>query len=170
MYFLKKTYIGRDDFVSTSVPTVKSERVKYVVEDIGYWRKANAIHLWFVKNVQNGVDDCGEYYVSKDQLQDLLDTVNTVLESVKVKDGQIHNGTRYAEGKVEELYEPGKVITNPEVADRLLPTGNGFFFGGTDYDHYYLEDLKYTKLILEEVLKEMEDPKDYSSYYYRASW
>lgn len=37
-----------------------------------YWRKANQIHKWFVDNVQNGSDDCGEYYVSQDKLIELL--------------------------------------------------------------------------------------------------
>ena len=37
-----------------------------------YWRKANQIHNWFVTNVQNGVDDCGDYYVSQDKLKELL--------------------------------------------------------------------------------------------------
>jgi hypothetical protein len=39
-----------------------------------YWRKVNAVHKWFVDNVQNGEDDCGEYYVSHDKLQELLAT------------------------------------------------------------------------------------------------
>lgn len=33
-----------------------------------YWRKANAIHKWFVDNVQDGEDDCREYEVSEEQL------------------------------------------------------------------------------------------------------
>ena len=37
-----------------------------------YWRKSNQIHKWFVDNVQNGEDDCGEYYVSHDRLKQLL--------------------------------------------------------------------------------------------------
>jgi hypothetical protein len=37
-----------------------------------YWRKANQIHNWFVTNVQNGEDNCGEYYVSQDKLKELL--------------------------------------------------------------------------------------------------
>lgn len=37
-----------------------------------YWRKANQIHAWFVKNVQNDVDNCGDYYVSQDKLIELL--------------------------------------------------------------------------------------------------
>ncbi len=44
-----------------------------------YWRKANQIHAWFVKNVQGGEDNCGEYYVSHEKLKSLLDLVNKAL-------------------------------------------------------------------------------------------
>lgn len=37
-----------------------------IAEDVGYWRKANAIHAWFVKNVQGGVDNCQSHEVSKE--------------------------------------------------------------------------------------------------------
>jgi hypothetical protein len=37
-----------------------------------YWRKANQIHSWFVREIQNGEDDCGDYYVSQDKLKELL--------------------------------------------------------------------------------------------------
>lgn len=45
---------------------------------IMYWRKANAIHGWFVTNVQEGVDDCDEYTVSLDQLIELNNMVRMV--------------------------------------------------------------------------------------------
>lgn len=48
-------------------------------EEVGYWRKANAIHSWFVRNVQNNVDDCGNYTVTKDQLRSLLMACELVL-------------------------------------------------------------------------------------------
>ena len=44
-----------------------------------YWRKANQIHKWFVDNVQGGNDNCGEYYVSHEKLQELLDLVKRTL-------------------------------------------------------------------------------------------
>ena len=44
-----------------------------VNHNVAYWRKANAIHSWFVKNVQDGVDDCREAFVSRDQLEKLVD-------------------------------------------------------------------------------------------------
>ena len=44
-----------------------------------YWRKANAIHRWFVNNVQDGVDNCAEYYVSEEDLITLRDICVEVL-------------------------------------------------------------------------------------------
>ncbi len=46
-----------------------------------YWRKANQIHAWFVKNVQNGIDDCDSYYVSQDKLIELLALCKHSLET-----------------------------------------------------------------------------------------
>ena len=47
---------------------------------VGYWRKANAIHGWFVDNVQNGNDNCGSYYVSREQLTELRDLCKSALK------------------------------------------------------------------------------------------
>jgi len=44
-----------------------------------YWRKANQIHSWFVRNVQNGEDDCGDYYVSHEKLKELRETCREAL-------------------------------------------------------------------------------------------
>lgn len=38
---------------------------------VAYWRKANAIHAWFVRECQNGVDECQEAYVPRDKLTEL---------------------------------------------------------------------------------------------------
>lgn len=55
--------------------------INYLVFEAVYWRKANAIHKWFVDNVQDGKDDCEEYPVSEDQLRALLETVSKVLDN-----------------------------------------------------------------------------------------
>jgi hypothetical protein len=46
-----------------------------------YWRKANAIHKWFIDNVQNGEDNCGRYYVDREKLRELIDLCRKVMES-----------------------------------------------------------------------------------------
>lgn len=56
-------------------------RVKEIACEAFYWRKANAIHNWFVQNVQSGVDDCREYYVTRPQLQSLLSLCQEVLST-----------------------------------------------------------------------------------------
>lgn len=48
-------------------------RVKGIEVEAMYWRKANAIHKWFVDNVQDGEDECREHYVTREQLKELRD-------------------------------------------------------------------------------------------------
>lgn len=47
--------------------------------EIGYWRKANHIHRWFVENIQKGNDDCGYYNVYKFDLLRLKEDCEKVL-------------------------------------------------------------------------------------------
>ena len=90
MFLEKKTYIGAHyEFRNVDAKieitsngklfNINPKRVSTVIERVGYWRKANQIHKWFVDHVQNGVDNCEEYYVSREQLQLLLDTCKIVL-------------------------------------------------------------------------------------------
>lgn len=46
---------------------------------VGYWRKANAIHQWFVDNCQDGIDDCRSVIVEREQLQTLKSLCETIL-------------------------------------------------------------------------------------------
>lgn len=140
-----------------------------IFEDVGYWRKANAIHRWFVENVQNGVDDCGYYEVSKEQLEELLDVCNQVLESCILVEGKINNGYTYDENmKRIPILADGKYIENPSVAEELLPTTSGFLFGSTDYDEYYVEDVEHTVGIVKNVL----ETTDFDTHMiaYDSSW
>jgi hypothetical protein len=54
--------------------------VREVTFEAMYWRKANAIHRWFVDNIQDGVDNCAEYYVDIKYLTELRDLCKRVLE------------------------------------------------------------------------------------------
>ena len=116
---------------------INFDNIGYLIEEVMYWRKSNHIHQWFVENVQEGNDDCEKYYVEKDQLKELLVTINDVLED--------HN-----------------------KASDLLPTQSGFFFGSTEYDSYYFDELEDTKKALE---REIKLDHDYNtSYFYQPSW
>lgn len=82
MYLVKKNYVGAkyehrkvkgevEIEVEGRLLDIDFKKITYIIEEVGYWRKANAIHGWFVANVQGGKDDCGEYYVSYEKLQEL---------------------------------------------------------------------------------------------------
>jgi hypothetical protein len=152
MYLSKRSYVKKWDYMKPDeIHTIKIEkggnptdirpdRITYVIEEVGYWRKFNALHNWFVENVQSGVDDCKEYYVDKNDLQNLLTTLK------EVKDGR------------------DKLQNNIPIAPTLLPTTPGFFFGSTEYDDYYYDEVDRTIGIVEEALKET------GGFYYQASW
>jgi len=147
MYLSKKTYIGANYEhrnvkakltikVGDDLIKINPKRLSSIEESVGYWRKANHIHKWFVDNVQGGEDDCKEYFVSKEQLEELLTTCETIIKDNK-------------------------------QAEELLPTQQGFFFGGNEYEEYYFQSIKDTIKMIKGILKEDLSNAD---IYYNSSW
>lgn len=126
---------GRAQKIQEMFPELKNAQVTRVRAEVGYWRKANAIHKWFVDNVQDGNDDCGDYYVPREKLKELLELVE-------------------------------QVLNQKDNASMALPPAAGFFFGSTEIDDYYFEDLKHTANVLKEALA-MDDKL---TFYYHSSW
>lgn len=140
-----------------------------IMDNVGYWRKANAIHDWFVNNVQDGIDDCNYHNeVTEEILMELRNVCQTVLDSSELTTGKVYNGTTYKDGQAYHNYEDGMVMLDQSVAEELLPTTCGFFFGSTDYDEYYVEDLKNTIEIIDKVLAETDFENE--MIYYVSSW
>lgn len=184
MYLTREKYIGAnyehnqvngiiDITVRGKKIPIDLKKVNCIRESVGYWRKANQIHKWFVDNVQDGNDDCKSYYVSTEDLEKLLNICKEVKEKAKLVDGKIKNGETLKDGKwIPNLIE-GKVIQNAEEISELLPTEDGFFFGSTDYDEYYLQDITDTIEMLTSILneeKELNNQGIYSDFEYRSSW
>lgn len=178
MYLNKKTYVEnwdhqtKEERHSITVkkggkkhPHIKPERISQIEEQVAYWRKANHIHKWFVDNVQDGEDNCKEYYVEKSQLKELVDLckqVNEIIKKSPKKTIQVVTGWRGGkEIKGDcEVYD----ITSTEI-EELLPTQSGFFFGGTEYDDYYIKENERTIAMLEPLLEE-----EGGNFYYTSSW
>lgn len=140
-----------------------------IMEEVGYWRKANQIHNFFVENVQDGEDDCKYHHeCTKEILEDLLDRCYKVLTGSIMMLGQVKNGQQYVDKKWVDCMEPGKVIINPEVAEELLPSCGGFFFGSTEYDEYYMQDIENTIEIIKKVLATTDF--ETQAIYYVSSW
>ena len=88
---------------------------------VGYWRKANHIHRWFVDNCQGGVDDCRDAYVSREQLRELRGLCEQVLsdksraeELLPTQSGFFFGGTEYDD------YYFSDIENTIEIIDRVL--------------------------------------------------
>lgn len=146
---------------------IKPERINYIEEEIGYWRKANAIHKWFIDNcADEGQDDnCVPISVEREQLEQLLKTCQEVVQKAVLVKGKVQNGSVMGEKDWEPIMEEGTLIQNDEEIASILPTTSGFFFGSTNYDEDYLQDVKQTIETIESALEE-----EGGDFYYEASW
>lgn len=148
MYLIATRYLSADAVqdqalictLKAAAPTAFQQPTSIVYE-VGYWRKANAIHAWFVKQCGKGdeSDNCRSLPVSCAQLQTLL----TYCERVKAQ---------------------------PKLGPTLLPPQEGFFFGSTDYGASYVRALDETITILTQSLVVQRLEEDRYNFTYRASW
>lgn len=95
---------------------------------IGYWRKANHIHAWIVKNCANGIDECQPVNMSENDINALEEACESVLQD--------------------------RSNSNCEYK---LPTQAGFFFGGTEFDEWYFEKCEDTLTILSRARQAMSN-------------
>lgn len=152
----------------------------HITKCVAYWRKANAIHGWIVRNLANGVDTCQRIDVTREDLITLRDSCVKALANranatpnkettISFKD----DGSN-AEAVVNSIIEKFKLEaknfeSNTMLADplELEPTA-GFFFGSTDKDEYYYRDIEYTIEVLNSLIAISLDSE--YSFYYQASW
>jgi len=127
--------MGWGDDVSQDSPSME------VSATVAYWRKANAIHSWFVRECADGVDECQPIPVSREKLTELLDIAK----------------------KAAKDYDEGR---KGESASVLAPTG-GFFFGSTEVDEWFRADLKLT---IDQIDKALANAGSYVDFTYQASW
>ena len=139
----KQTYktiskcLGLDGFECSNSPSLTVDLT------VAYWRKANAIHRWFVSKVQDNVDNCEKHYVTREALEALLRDCKEVMA--------------YKDRGDEK-----------KIAMSTLPPQEGFFFGSTDINDGYYQDVEITINQIEQIL---ENPKlkDFE-FYYQSSW
>jgi hypothetical protein len=109
------------------------------------WRKANHIHKWFVDKCQAGEDNCERHEVKLADLEKLHGVLAQLLDHDESK------------------------------AALLLPPCAGFFFGGTELDEWYWNEVDRTHAVLGEwidfIKKDLLRENSWGwDLYYRSSW
>lgn len=110
--------------------------------EVHYWRKANSIHNWILKETGTPSDfNAGDndIEITKDMLIKFVEQAKTVLKD-----------------------------RSDETSARLIPSCSGFFFGSTEYDEWYYDDIKDTA----EKFLELVNTFDFEGYklLYSCSW
>lgn len=80
--------------------------------DVAYFRKVNFLLPYF-----NYEENCSEVVIDKCEVEELIEDCERVLAAKDADEAE-------------------------SVADELLPTEEGFFFGNTDYDERYFNDVR----------------------------
>ena len=126
MYLSARQYLWKhDDEISTQrkkiseLLGVDGVEAKSVIFEAMYWRKANAIHNWFVDNVQDGDDDCKENYVETEQLEQLL---ADCIQALETKDSDVlppTEGFFFGSTEVDEYYWADIAETKEKLSSLL---------------------------------------------------
>lgn len=147
MYLSKKSFIDNDFtkiegqlIINNKPVNINFNNVSCITEDVGHWRKANQIHNWFVKNIQHNVDNCKEYFVSKEQLKTLLKICKQVLKNKEL---------------APKLFPP-----SPGFLFNV--SYNEYYFKDIKHTISILESLDLKNNKINSIIK--------TSYYYSASW
>ncbi len=139
MYLTAKKYVSQysedDKTLSTELmqhfPELEDGMsVQEVTVRVGYWRKANAIHKWFVEHCQEGKDDCGNYWVSRDHLNELralcrqvLDFRHLAVDNLPTTGGFFFGSTDYDEYYFRDVEQTVKFI---DSALKILDAEKGW--------------------------------------------
>ena len=95
---------------------------KTINSEVAYWRKANQIRNWIVRNTDYPEDgNLIDFPLTKNDLESLLSDCK-------------------------------RVLLDHSLAPELLPTQSGFFFGSIEYDDFYYEELESTIEKIEDIL------------------
>ncbi len=137
MYLTKKIYIGGGydhNHVSGTVSiqadgkiiNINPKEITEIVCDVGSWRKVNAIHQWFVDNVQDGIDKCEEHSVL---YSDLITLKNLCLEVIETKNPSKlppQSGFFFGSTDIDQYYYGGLMETI-QIIEKLDPEGDYYY-------------------------------------------
>ncbi|WP_279256106.1 hypothetical protein [Enterococcus faecalis] len=109
----------------------EKEQEKVEAQAIGYWRKANQIRAFFASYAPEQSDINIEMLIVNEEM--LLELKQRIMLCLTER--------------------------NEEASSELLPTSQGFFFGSTEYDDWYYQDLEISLPIIEKALTAIKDNK-----------
>lgn len=133
MYLSKKIYIGANYqhrnvklnikcSINKKPIKINIDKVTYIVEEVGYWRKANHIHNWFIQ-LNDGVDDCNPISVEREDLIKLMELCKEVKETKNVDLLPRAQGFFFGSAEFDECYY-SDIDETIEILEKALDNDN----------------------------------------------
>jgi hypothetical protein len=102
--------LGATDYLTPQSPGVE------IRVTVGYWRKSNQIHKWFVDHCQDGRDECQYTYIRREQLVELKDLCEQARATkdptlLPNQEGFFFGSQEYDESYWEDLNDTVKMLT-----------------------------------------------------------
>jgi hypothetical protein len=121
MYLEARTLKSKIQDIFPVTGEFEDDQFSYATVEVGYWRKANNIHKWFVNNVQSGKDDCGNYCVNSDDLIKLRDICIETLNNKHLASELLPTQSGFFFGRLDyDDYYFEQINSTIEILNRAL--------------------------------------------------
>ena len=147
-------------------------KVKQKRKQLSYFRKVNflvkffndKIEEYFEGTILNGLD----IPIYKEWCEELLDKCNKVVDKYNELKATYTTDDK-SDTKLFEFQGANDLFA--KFASETLPTMVGFFYGSTDYDRWYLDDVKdVIKHLKNDIIPEFDDLFDNECIVFNADW
>lgn len=93
-----------------------------------YWRKFNALHNWFVNNLQDGVDDSGHYELTIEKVNECLDVLKETKETKNSRLLEPKSGFFFGSTSIDQYYWRDIDDAIKQLEDLLQKDWNAYRF------------------------------------------
>ena len=148
-------------------------KVKQKRKELSYFRKVN----FLVKFFNDKIIECGsgpvvnrlDIPITKEWCEELLEKCNNVVDKYNELKASYTPDTNDNNITLFESQEANDLFT--KFASETLPTMAGFFYGSTDYDEWYLGDVKdVIEHLKNNIIPEFDELDDNECIVFNADW
>lgn len=113
--------MGLDMYLTSRSELDRAKANDYYWGELAYWRKFNALHAWFVHNVQDDVDNCGDYVVSQTKLSELVEVLKKLQQTKDTSLLPTQSGFFFGSTEYDEWYWD-RVNSTIDILSEILTT------------------------------------------------
>lgn len=148
-------------------------KTKQKQKELSYFRKVNFLVKFFNDKIiewgSGPIADGLDVPINKEWCEELLEKCNKVVDKYNELKALYTPNTNKNNTELFELQEANNLFA--KFASETLPTMEGFFYGSTDYDEWYLNDVKdVIEHLKNNIIPEFDNLFDDECIVFNADW